>query len=93
MQLLRHVANAQFGLTPDFAIVGLEQPQHGPHQCRLTGTVGADQRHDLARFDTQVDVVQYRLPSEVDGNLLQLDQCGAHQDSRQLEQRPTTSTV
>jgi len=42
MQLLRHVADPQFRLAPDAAAVGLQQTEHGAHQCGLAGAIGAD---------------------------------------------------
>src|SRR3546814_4132878 len=38
----------------------------GHQQCRLAGTVGTDQRHDLALLDVQVDTLQ-RLDRAVEG--------------------------
>ncbi len=93
MQLLRHVADPQFRLAPDAATVGLQQTEHGAHQCGLASAIGADQGHNLPRLDAQFDVIQHRLPGKRDGNLLEADQRVAHQAPWQPEQRPITSTV
>ncbi|MCY1407932.1 hypothetical protein D9M71_232440 [compost metagenome] len=70
MEFLRHVADPQFRLAPDAAAVRFQQAEHGTYQCGFAGAVGADQCHDLPRLDTQLNVVQHRLPGERDGNLL-----------------------
>ncbi|MNC24500.1 hypothetical protein D3C75_725550 [compost metagenome] len=93
LDLLRHVANAQFRLAPYLAAVRLEQAEHGAHQGGLARAVRADQGDDLARCDRQVDAVEHRLATEGDADLLQADQCIAHAALRQLLHRPTTSTV
>ena len=73
VQLLRHVTDAQLGLAPYAAAVGLEQAKHGTHQGGLAGAIWADQGNDLPRLYAQCDVIQHALPGERDPNLLQSD--------------------
>ncbi len=61
MQFLRHVADPQSGFAPYAAMGGLEQPEHGFDQRGFTGAVGAYKGNDLARLDTQLDIVEHRL--------------------------------
>src|SRR5690606_33438844 len=93
VQLLRHVADAQFRFAPDVAPVRLEQTQHGAHQGRLACAVGADEGDDLAAPDLQLGAFQHGLVGKPHVDVLQANQCVAHAANRQGAQIPTTSTV
>ena len=58
LQALRHVADAQVGTAVDSAAAGHHQPESDLHQCGLAGTVGADERQDLALRQMQVYLLQ-----------------------------------
>ena len=62
-RLLRHVADTDTGLHPDFAIVKASAPaprRHRGEQGRFAGTVAADQRHPLARIEQKIGMVEER---------------------------------
>ena len=52
--------------------VGVLQPGHGPEQCRLAGTVGAEQGQDLPLFDLEVDVEQHLVGAVVEVEVVDL---------------------
>ena len=58
LEALRHVADDETRLAHGLALVRALEPQQHPHQRGLAGPVGADQRHDLARRDIDVDALQ-----------------------------------
>src|SRR3990167_6935978 len=93
MQLLRHIADAQFGLAPDAAAVRLEQTEYGAHQGGFASAVGADQGDDFTRFYAELYILQHILPGEGHAHSGEADQGIAHAGSWQPAQRPTTSTV
>ena len=63
LEALRHVADDQPRLAPDGSLVGRLETQQHPHQRGLAGTVGADQRQDLALGDVDVDALQDGAPA------------------------------
>ena len=58
VEALRHVADDEARGARDAPRVRLFQPEQQPHQRRLAGTVGTDQRQDLACPDVEVDRFQ-----------------------------------
>ena len=59
LQLLRHVADTQARTPPDLAAAGLQQAEHDTHQAGLARTVGANQGHDLAALDAEIDAFEH----------------------------------
>ena len=77
---MRRLAGDVVADEDDAAGRGPQQARNRPQECALAGTVAADQGHDVAFGDGEIDAAQHADMAVADfqANHLQQDRAGAH---------------
>jgi hypothetical protein len=82
VEALRHISDDEAGLALHGPRRGLLDAEQHAHQRGFAGTIGADQRDDLAEADVEVDTVENGAPA-----FAQRDRAGAEQGIRRMRAR------
>lgn len=72
---LRYITNTSRGRPDDYSAIGLLDPEDKPNQRCFSGSVGPDERYDLAKPDIQIDARDYIAIATAEPQTARGDQC------------------